>query len=82
MGALFELWINMAVNHESVVKDILPEHDRILGAVLDRDPERSAASMATHPDRAAERLLSVTGRGASMADYISLLLAHSGRNGR
>ena len=75
MRALFEIWINKAVNRRPVIEDIIGEHNSILDAVLARNAELAAAQMTVHLTNAAERLFSVAGRDQSTADFISLLLA-------
>jgi len=75
MRALFEIWINKAVNRRPVIEDIIGEHNAILDAVLARNVELAAAQMTVHLTNAAERLFSVAGRNQSTADFISLLLA-------
>ena len=75
MRALFEIWINKAVNRRPVIEDIIDEHNAILDAVLARNAELAAARMTVHLTNAAERLFSVAGRDQSTADFISLLLA-------
>ena len=74
MRALFEIWINRAVNRRPVIEEIVREHNSILEAVFARNADLAAARMTVHLTNAADRLFSVIGRGQSAADYISLLL--------
>jgi len=75
MRALFEIWINKAVNRRPVIEEIIAEHNSILDAVLAHSGDLAAARMTVHLTNAAERLFSVVGRNQSTADFISLLLA-------
>lgn len=77
MRSLLEIWMNNAVNRIVVVKDIVHEHNSVLEAVFDRNPEQASARMHFHLTNAAERLFSVIGKDQSMADFLSLLLRHS-----
>ncbi|MGH9340846.1 MAG: FadR/GntR family transcriptional regulator [Acidobacteriota bacterium] len=74
MRKLLEIWITKAVNRQPVVEEIVREHNEILRAVFNRQPDRAAASMLIHLTNAAERLFSVVGKEYSTANYISLLL--------
>lgn len=74
MRSLLEVWISKAVTRRATIEDIVPEHNAILRAVIDRDPERAAACMSAHLTKAAERLFSVIGSDHSTASYVSLLL--------
>ena len=74
MRALLQVWMNYAVNAESVVDEILVEHNRILSAIFDRDSDLAAAAMSAHLKKAADRLLAVVGKAHSTTDYLSTLL--------
>ena len=74
MRALLEMWMTKAVNRIPVVEEIVREHNSVLEAVFDRNPDKAAARMDLHLEKAAERLLSVVGKDQSMADYLFLLL--------
>jgi len=73
---LLELWINRAVNHQVLVKEIVREHLQVLEAVIDRDPDRAEARMFLHLTEAAGRLYSVLGKDHSTGTYLSTLLGN------
>ena len=75
MRALLEKWISRAVNTTPVVQEIVREHNDILRAVFNRNPEQAAAYMLIHLTNAAERLFAVVGKDHSAVNYISLLLS-------
>lgn len=75
MRGLLDIWMKRAVNREPVVQEIVEEHQSILDAVLNHDPDLAASAMANHLNHAAERLFSVVGQDHSMANYISLLFS-------
>ncbi len=77
MRSLLEIWINKAVNSQNIIKDTVLEHNRVLSAVFDRDPELAAATMSGHLKKAADRLFAVVGKDHSTADYFSLLMTNS-----
>lgn len=79
MRALFEIWINKAVNRRPVIEEIIREHNAVLESIFRRDGEAAAARMFLHLTNAADRLLAVVGRDQSAADFISLLLAPARR---
>jgi DNA-binding FadR family transcriptional regulator len=73
MRSLLELWINKAVTRRKTVAENVQEHNAILRAVIERDPER-AAPMIPHLADAADRFFAVEGCDHSTTKYISLLL--------
>jgi DNA-binding FadR family transcriptional regulator len=79
MRALFEIWINKAVNRRPVIEEIIGEHNAILDGVFSRNADLAAARMTVHLANAAERLFSVVGKDQPAADFISLLLAPAHR---
>ncbi|MPY86801.1 MAG: FCD domain-containing protein [Luteitalea sp.] len=78
MRSLLEIWITKAVNEQSVVNEIVREHNAILRAVFSRQSGPAAASMLIHLTNAAERLFAVVGKDRLTANYIALLLASRG----
>jgi GntR family transcriptional repressor for pyruvate dehydrogenase complex len=77
MRSLLEIWMNKAVNSQNVIEEIVLEHNRVLSAVFDRDPDLAAATMSGHLKKAAERLFAVLGKDHSTADYFALLMTNS-----
>jgi DNA-binding FadR family transcriptional regulator len=75
MRALLEKWISRAVNTTPVAQEIVREHNDILRAVFNRNPEQAAAYMLIHLTNAADRLFAVVGKDHSAVNYISLLLS-------
>lgn len=72
---LLEIWITNAVNRREITQAVCAEHQEILRAVYDRDPEQAAARMFIHQSNAAERLYSVLGRDHSAGSYLSALMS-------
>lgn len=74
---LLEIWITHAVNRPDVTQAVRTEHEEILRAVLDRDPDTAAARMFIHQSNAAGRLYAVLGRDHSTGSYLSALMSDS-----
>ena len=79
---LLEIWITNAVNRSDVTRAVCAEHEEILRAVYDRDPDRAAARMFIHQTNAAERLHAVLGRDHSTGSYLSALMSKPRRQAR
>ena len=75
MRGLLEVWINQAVNDRRIVADVLEEHQSIVQAVVDKDPDLAADQMRVHMHNAGERLLATVDEDQAMAQILPEILA-------
>ena len=79
MRSLFQIWMSKAVNKKSVADEIVEEHNAIVAALLNRNPEEAGAKMSYHLENASARLLSTMDGEKSMSDFVtSIMLTSSG----
>jgi GntR family transcriptional regulator, transcriptional repressor for pyruvate dehydrogenase complex len=74
MRTLVEIWMANAIRSRDIVDGLVAEHRRILECVEARDAEAARTAMASHLDRASERLMMVVDLDAPMERFADEVL--------